>query len=222
MTLPTILALQLSPADGFGGGMMLPLLALLAVFYFFMILPQNSKRKREKKFLAALKKGSKVVTSSGIHGHLTTKNDKDFVSAVPVDSSDDDKYDDDENDDEKKGKKEEKEEEIEDRGLAASMVEEIEELQEWVYTIAQKQGDKLAAMERIHQKRRKIVRTLWRIAGYSGDPQERTSFPQQLQRSKDGMHKRMDTSAARWIRTWKTENRYAQHGDGVHASCDQR
>ena len=41
----------------------------------------------------------------------TTKNDKDFVSAVPVDSSDDDKYDDDENDDEKKGKKEEKKEE---------------------------------------------------------------------------------------------------------------
>ena len=82
MTLPTILALQLSPADGFGGGMMLPLLALLAVFYFFMILPQNRKRKREKKFLAALKKGSKVVTSSGIHGHLTTKNDKDATVII--------------------------------------------------------------------------------------------------------------------------------------------
>ena len=73
--------LQASPSEGFGG-MMLPMLALLVVFYLFMILPQNRKRKKEKKFITELKKGSKVVTSSGIHGKLTERNEKD--GTVPI------------------------------------------------------------------------------------------------------------------------------------------
>ncbi len=69
-----IVVLQASPSEGFGG-MMLPMLALLVVFYLFMILPQNRKRKKEKKFIDELKKGAKVVTSSGIHGKLLQIND---------------------------------------------------------------------------------------------------------------------------------------------------
>lgn len=73
--------LQASPSEGLGS-MMLPMLALLVVFYFFMILPQNRKRKKEKKFISELKKGSKVVTTSGIHGKLTERNDKDGTVTI--------------------------------------------------------------------------------------------------------------------------------------------
>ena len=69
------------PSEGFGS-MMLPMIALLAVFYLFMILPQNRKRKKEKKFISELKKGSKVVTSSGIHGKLVELNDKDNTVTI--------------------------------------------------------------------------------------------------------------------------------------------
>ena len=69
------------PSEGFGS-MMLPMLALLAVFYLFMILPQNRKRKKEKKFISELKKGSRVVTSSGIHGKLVELNDKDNTVTI--------------------------------------------------------------------------------------------------------------------------------------------
>jgi preprotein translocase subunit YajC len=77
----TTLFLQASPSEGFGS-MMLPMLALLVVFYLFMILPQNRKRKKEKKFITELKKGSKVVTSSGIHGKLVDINDKDATVTI--------------------------------------------------------------------------------------------------------------------------------------------
>jgi len=74
------LLLQTS-SEGFGG-VFLPMLALLTVFYVFMILPQNRKRKKEKKFITELKKGSKVVTSSGIHGKLTERNEKDGTVTI--------------------------------------------------------------------------------------------------------------------------------------------
>lgn len=49
---------------------MLPILAIIAVFYFFMIRPQRSRMKKEKAFQSELKKGLKVVTTSGIHGKI--------------------------------------------------------------------------------------------------------------------------------------------------------
>ncbi len=68
------LVFQTTQPEGFGG-VMLPMFAILVVFYLFMVLPQNRKRKKEKTFIAELKKGSKVVTSSGIHGKLLHIND---------------------------------------------------------------------------------------------------------------------------------------------------
>lgn len=53
---------------------MLPFLAIIVVFYFFMIRPQMSKQKKEKAFQAEIKVGTKVVTSSGIHGKIATIN----------------------------------------------------------------------------------------------------------------------------------------------------
>ncbi|MBD8017145.1 MULTISPECIES: preprotein translocase subunit YajC [Kaistella] len=39
-------------------------------FYFLMIRPQMKKAKQEKGFQAALKVGSRVVTTSGMHGRI--------------------------------------------------------------------------------------------------------------------------------------------------------
>ena len=39
---------------------------MLVAFYFILIRPQNQQRKKQEEMLKALKKGDKVVTSSGI------------------------------------------------------------------------------------------------------------------------------------------------------------
>ncbi|WP_442265621.1 preprotein translocase subunit YajC [Tenacibaculum sp. ZS6-P6] len=54
---------------------MLMLVAFIAVFYFFMIRPQMAKQKKEKQFRSEIKKGTKVVTTSGIHGRIVEIND---------------------------------------------------------------------------------------------------------------------------------------------------
>jgi preprotein translocase subunit YajC len=77
-----LILLQATPSSEGFGSMMLPMIALLAVFYLFMILPQNRKRKKEKKFISELKKGSRVVTTSGIHGKLVELNDKDNTVTI--------------------------------------------------------------------------------------------------------------------------------------------
>jgi len=41
---------------------------LFALFYFLLIRPQQKARKKHQEFLAKLKKGDRVVTSSGIVG----------------------------------------------------------------------------------------------------------------------------------------------------------
>ncbi|MCG1035426.1 preprotein translocase subunit YajC [Polaribacter sargassicola] len=67
----TVMFLQ----EGAGSLMsMLPFLAIIVVFYFFMIRPQMKKQKKEKAFQAEIKKGTKVVTSSGIHGKIAEIN----------------------------------------------------------------------------------------------------------------------------------------------------
>jgi len=49
-------------------------IGLIAVLYFFMLRPQLAKQKKEKKFQEALKQGTKVITTSGIHGKITEVN----------------------------------------------------------------------------------------------------------------------------------------------------
>jgi len=58
-------------------GDFLPFIAMFAVVYFFMIAPQMKRAKQEKAFAAALKRGDKVVTKSGMHGKVVDLNDKD-------------------------------------------------------------------------------------------------------------------------------------------------
>jgi len=60
----------------------LPILAIIIVFYFFMIRPQMNRQKKEKTFQAEIKKGTKVVTSSGIHGKIAEINAADNTVSV--------------------------------------------------------------------------------------------------------------------------------------------
>lgn len=65
-------------------GQFLPMLLIIVVFYFFMIRPQMKKAKDHKKYVEELKKGDKVITTSGIHGKIVDVNDTTFL--VDVDS----------------------------------------------------------------------------------------------------------------------------------------
>ena len=48
----------------------LPMILIIIVFYFFMIRPQIKKQKEQKKYVTELKKGDKVITTSGMHGKI--------------------------------------------------------------------------------------------------------------------------------------------------------
>ena len=47
---------------------LLPILAIGLVFYFIVIAPANKQRKKTAEMLSSLKKGDRVLTSSGIYG----------------------------------------------------------------------------------------------------------------------------------------------------------
>jgi preprotein translocase subunit YajC len=69
----TLFLQQTSP----GGAMsLLPFVLILVVMYLFFFRPQMKKQKEENKFRAALEKGMKVVTTSGIHGKILEVDDK--------------------------------------------------------------------------------------------------------------------------------------------------
>ena len=46
------------------------LIAIFGVMYFFFIRPQAKKAKEQEKFGSELKKGDKVIMTSGIHGKI--------------------------------------------------------------------------------------------------------------------------------------------------------
>ena len=48
-----------------------PFILIFVIFYFLLILPQQKRQKKLRSMLEALKKGDKVVTSSGIWGTVT-------------------------------------------------------------------------------------------------------------------------------------------------------
>lgn len=64
-------------------GTMLPyLLAMFAIMYFFMIRPQIKRQKNEKAFQTSIKKGAKIITTSGIHGKIVELNDNDGTCVI--------------------------------------------------------------------------------------------------------------------------------------------
>jgi preprotein translocase subunit YajC len=49
--------------------------AIFAIFYFLLIRPQQKQRKEREALLRAVKRGDRVVTSSGMHGTVTALDD---------------------------------------------------------------------------------------------------------------------------------------------------
>ncbi len=49
--------------------------AIFAIFYFLLIRPQQRQKRDREAMLAAVKKGDRVVTSSGLHGTVVGLND---------------------------------------------------------------------------------------------------------------------------------------------------
>ena len=71
-------AYAMAPAPNAGGGgmsQMLPTIlmfgAMFAIFYFLMIRPQQQQKRERERMLGAIKKGDRVVTTSGLHGTVT-------------------------------------------------------------------------------------------------------------------------------------------------------
>jgi len=69
----------LSQLSGFA-----PFILIIIVFYFFMIRPQMKRQKELRKYREALKKGDKVITTSGIYGKVSEIKDQ-FVSVEIAD-----------------------------------------------------------------------------------------------------------------------------------------
>ena len=67
------------PPSGAGGNAVLTQLvffaAIFAIFYFLLIRPQQKQKRDREALLAAVKRGDKVVTSSGMHGTVTQLDD---------------------------------------------------------------------------------------------------------------------------------------------------
>ncbi|MEO8795335.1 MAG: preprotein translocase subunit YajC [Daejeonella sp.] len=72
-----LLQISMQQISGF-----LPMILIIVVFYFFMIRPQMKKAKDHKKYVEELKKGDKVITTSGIHGKIIELNDSTFLIEV--------------------------------------------------------------------------------------------------------------------------------------------
>jgi len=55
---------------------------IFVVMYFFLIRPQQKKGKEQAKFQEEIGTGSKVVTSSGIHGKVLKVEDKSILLEI--------------------------------------------------------------------------------------------------------------------------------------------
>lgn len=75
------------PPDGSGGGsnLMSTLImfgAIFFIFYFMIIRPQQKRTKEREKMLSAVQKGDKVVTSGGLHGVVSSIDEKTIILQV--------------------------------------------------------------------------------------------------------------------------------------------
>ena len=67
------------PADGESASIWPMLLMMAAVFYFFMILPQQRRKKKMNAFKEEVEKGSKIITTGGIHGKIVSVEEDTFI-----------------------------------------------------------------------------------------------------------------------------------------------
>lgn len=63
-----------------GGAMsLLPFVLILVVMYLFFFRPQMKKQKEEARFREEVKKGARIVTTSGIHGKILEVAEKHLI-----------------------------------------------------------------------------------------------------------------------------------------------
>jgi len=65
---------------GLGNYLMIPMMILIV--YLFMIRPQMKRQKNERNFQSSIRKGARVVTTSGIHGKIIDLNDTDKTCVI--------------------------------------------------------------------------------------------------------------------------------------------
>ncbi len=56
--------------------------AIFAIFYFLLIRPQQKQRRDRERMLGAVKRGDRVVTTSGLHGTVTGLSEQTVVLRV--------------------------------------------------------------------------------------------------------------------------------------------
>jgi preprotein translocase subunit YajC len=62
--------------------------AIFAIFYFLLIRPQQRQKRERERLLQSLKKGDRVVTSSGLHGTILSLSKDDTKDTVVLRVSD--------------------------------------------------------------------------------------------------------------------------------------
>ena len=53
-----------------------PIIAMGLVFYFLLYRPQKKEQQRRAAMLSSLKKGDRIITIGGVHGTITSLNEK--------------------------------------------------------------------------------------------------------------------------------------------------
>lgn len=69
-------------APSFLSGPLMPLLLVGVLFFFLLILPERKKQKQRQAMLDAVKKGDRVMTSSGMYGTVVTTTSEIVVLQV--------------------------------------------------------------------------------------------------------------------------------------------
>jgi preprotein translocase subunit YajC len=82
-----------SPTGGGGGSVAIFtqvafFAAIFAIFYFLLIRPQQKTKREREQMLQAIKKGDRVVTSSGLHGTITAMSKDDSKDTLVLRVSD--------------------------------------------------------------------------------------------------------------------------------------
>ena len=86
MLVSVLLLMGGSPGQNGGNFFMqiLPLLLIIPIFYLFLIRPQQKKQKEHQRMLSELKRGDRVVTTSGIIGNIWGIDEKDNKIVLKV------------------------------------------------------------------------------------------------------------------------------------------
>ncbi len=79
------LAMMPGNTEGGGGspfGMLIPIVGMLLIFYLLLIRPQQKRQKETQRMIESLRKGDRIVTSSGLYGTLVGIKDNMVVVKI--------------------------------------------------------------------------------------------------------------------------------------------